>query len=95
MDIEIASILGGCLSSLNLRELVSYCPTVLILQPNQTLHIGKGRSHAFRKTTLDPLPEDDCHHLLRDNLVRVLKQADPNIQVAPLCYSIAYDWYVL
>ena len=77
-----------------LCPLLSYCPTVLLLRPNQTLHIGKGRSHAFRKLSLDPLPKDDCHRKLREKLVRELKLADPNIKVAPLCYSIAYDWYV-
>lgn len=72
----------------------SYCPTVLILKPNQTLHIGMGRSHAFRKLTLDPLPDEDCHKELREVVVRELKLSQPDIQVAPICYSIAYDWYV-
>ena len=72
----------------------SYCPTVFILKPNQTLHIGVGRSHAFRKLTLDPLPDKDCHKEQREEIVRQLKELKPDIQVAPICFSIAYDWYV-
>ena len=48
----------------------------------------------FRKLSLDLLAMDDCHFHLRQNVVSFLKQRNPNIVIAPLCFSVAWDWYV-
>ena len=48
----------------------------------------------FRKLTFDVLSVDDCHFLLRQKVVAFLKEKDPNIKIAPLCFSVAWDWYV-
>lgn len=65
-----------------------YCPSVFILEPNHYLHINKGRLHAFRKLTRDPLPENDCHARLRSNLIQ-----SERFHPVPICISIAHDWY--
>ena len=51
------------------------------------LHINKGRLHAFRKMRLDVLPPEDCHSELRRTLIK-----EKNLEWAPPCLSIAYDW---
>lgn len=66
---------------------MGYCPSVFILKPGQHVHINKGRLHAFRKMTEGTLPVKDCHFTLRQNLLKT-----ENIQKAPLCVSIAWDW---
>uniref|UniRef100_A0A7S2YQT9 JmjC domain-containing protein n=1 Tax=Entomoneis paludosa TaxID=265537 RepID=A0A7S2YQT9_9STRA len=68
-------------------EDMGYEPAVLILGPGQHVHINKGRLHAFRKMTTESLPENDCHHTLRKELV-----AELGIRQAPVCISIAWDW---
>ena len=68
----------------------SYCPSVFILKLGQHVLINKGRLHAFRKVTFDELPNTDCHAAQRDELVAMLKEKE--IDRAPLCLSIAYDW---
>lgn len=60
--------------------------------PGQTVHINKGRLHAFRKMTADGLPQHDCHYKLRTSLVSELKSK--GLACAPDCVSVAYDWYV-
>ena len=71
-----------------------YCPTCLILTPGQYLHINKGRLHMFRKLTFALLSVTDCHYLLRLKLVQYLKSINPNLIKAPICFSVAWDWYV-
>jgi hypothetical protein len=51
------------------------------------LHINKGRLHAFRKLAAQQLPQEDCHHKLRTNLL-----AEVNFKVQPTAISIAWDW---
>lgn len=70
-----------------LKPVCSYCPSVFILKEGQHVLINKGRLHAFRKMTLDPLPEKDCHARLRLSLIQEM-----NITRAPLCISVAFDW---
>lgn len=70
----------------------SYCPSVFILGPGQHVIINKGRLHMFRKVTLDPLVEDDCHNLQRKHLIEGLE--GQGIKQMPICVSIAYDWWV-
>ena len=73
----------------------SYCPTVLILGPGQLLLIIKNRLHSFRKMSFDQLPDDDCHASMRKERVSILRQEDPDLKIAPLCVSVAWDWYVI
>ena len=70
----------------------SYCPSVFMLEPGQTLHIPKGLPLAFRKMEFEELPPNDCHAVLRRNMIGELKKVDPELLVAPLCISVAYDW---
>ena len=63
-----------------------YYPSVFILKPGQTVHINKGRLHAFRKLSSTSLHETDCHHDLRRDIVQSLGNKDH------LCISIAWDW---
>ena len=49
----------------------------------------------FRKMTTDQLPTSDCHYHLRDTLITELRSIDPHLERAPLCISIAWDWYVI
>ena len=51
---------------------MGYCPTVCIVKPGQLIHINKGRLHAFRKMSISPLPDDDCHKDLREALIEDL-----------------------
>lgn len=44
----------------------------------------------FRKLSFDPLPDEDCHCILRQNLVHKLKTQ--GYEQPPICVSIAYDW---
>lgn len=74
------------------NNLISYCPSVFILKPGQHLHINKGRLHAFRKLTIEPLPDSDCHADLRSTLIQQI--TDRGETLDDLCISIAYDWYV-
>jgi hypothetical protein len=67
-----------------------YEPSVFILGPGEHLHINKERLHAFRKMTYHPLPDTDCHCILRAQKVAELKAL--NLKAPPLCISIAYDW---
>lgn len=66
---------------------MNYYPCVFILEPGQLLHIGKGRLHAFRKMTCDPLEPSDCHCDIRKEIIQ-----QRNICHDPLCFSIAWDW---
>lgn len=50
------------------------------------VHINKGRLHAFRKLSPVELPQTDCHHDLRKDIMPTL---DPS---KLLCVSIAWDW---
>jgi hypothetical protein len=65
-----------------------------ILRAGQCVHINKGRLHAFRKVTNEPLPADDCHAKLRANLMipgtnePVIGPGKPEV----LCVSVAWDW---
>lgn len=74
--------------------LFSYCVSRFILQEGQCVHINKGRIHAFRKMTNEPLSPDDCHAKLRAELVhpgtteKVVAPGKPEI----LCISVAWDW---
>ena len=58
------------------------------------VHINKGRLHAFRKVTNEPLPPNDCHAKLRSELLipgtneTVIGPGKPEI----LCISVAWDW---
>lgn len=61
-------------------------PSVFILKPGQMVHINKGRLHAFRKLSTSPLKNDDCHHVLRQQLVGSIVNSEQ------LCFSIAWDW---
>lgn len=71
---------------------MGYCPSVFILKPGQHVHINKGRLHAFRKMSLDELPEDDCHYKLRKTVIREEHLEDNAPAKAPTCWSIAWDW---
>lgn len=71
---------------------VSYCPSVFVLEPGQTVHINKGRPHAFRKMGFEELRSDDCHAVLRQDMISSLKKDNPKLLDAPLCISVAYDW---
>ena len=51
------------------------------------VHINKGRLHAFRKLAPTSLPETDCHHDLRHEILQ--KKADLSEDI---CFSIAWDW---
>lgn len=64
-----------------------YCPTVCILKPGQHIHINKGRLHAFRKMSLEPLLETDCHFDLRQAVVD-----QHELKTESLCTSVAWDW---
>ena len=68
---------------------ISYCPSVFILRPGQHLHINKGRLHSCRKLTPDPLPDEDCHAVLRKQLLEEVGTAE---QSQFLCLSVAFDW---
>jgi hypothetical protein len=67
---------------------MGYCPSVFVLKPGQTLHINKGRLHAFRKLAPSSLPRYDCHHDLRK--IMLLEIGNDEI----VCSSIAWDWMV-
>ena len=71
----------------------SYCPSVFVLKPGQHVMINKWRLNAFRKMTFDELPNTDCHAAQRSELVAMLKD-EKKFDRAPLCISIAYDWWV-
>ena len=72
---------------------LSYCPSIFILRPGQHLHINKGRLHCFRKLTPDRLRQDDCHALLRQQLINELKSTpDFDSYWGYVCLSIAFDW---
>lgn len=58
-----------------------------MLKPGQFIHIGKGRLHAFRKMSNRPLPKDDCHYELRQQVLN-----ENNFDTEQLCVSIAWDW---
>jgi len=49
----------------------SYCPTVIVVGPNQHIHINKGRMYMTRWMTLqgDKLPPEDCHAALRQTTI--------------------------
>jgi len=66
---------------------MGYAPSVFILEPGQHVHINKGRLHAFRKTTAEELPPEDCHFELRRALLSRRKTKS-----VPLCVSVAWDW---
>jgi hypothetical protein len=65
-----------------------------ILKEGQHVHINKGRLHAFRKVSNQPLPASDCHAKLRASLVKpgtsekVVGPGKPEV----LCISVAWDW---
>jgi hypothetical protein len=50
--------------------------------------LNKGRLHAFRKLSIDVLPEYDCHYFQR----KTLMIENPSMEVAPICISVAFDW---
>lgn len=58
-----------------------------MLKPGQLIHIGKGRLHAFRKMSNKPLPENDCHCTLRQQIIN-----NETSGKEELCVSIAWDW---
>ena len=66
---------------------MGYCPTVCIVKPGQLIHINKGRLHAFRKMSISPLPDDDCHKDLREALIE-----EEKLKGEQLCISVAWDW---
>ena len=86
-SICMCSIWMRCLIFLFIKS-PSYCPSVFILKPGQHVLINKGQLHAFRKMTFDELPNTDCHAEQRSELVAMLNRA-------PLCISIAFDWWVM
>jgi hypothetical protein len=50
------------------------------LEPNQLIAISKRRLHAFRKMTMDDLPDHDAHCRLRKDLVdRLRMKAEANL----------------
>jgi hypothetical protein len=57
------------------------------LKSNSQYHIG--RLHAFRKIAYEELPEDDCHYLLRKDIMKDdgLIGKEPEYHV-----SLAWDW---
>lgn len=59
------------------------------MRKNQHLHIPIGCLHAFRKLTNNPLPETDCHHDIRREIVVEEKLVEKG---SPTCVSIAFDW---
>ena len=72
----------------------SYCVSRFILKEGQCVHINKGRLHAFRKVTNEPLAADDCHAKLRANL-RIPGTNEPLVGPGKpelLCFSVAWDW---
>jgi hypothetical protein len=75
----------------NLKTTPRYAPSVFVLGPNQHLHIGKGRLHAFRKMSNYDLPENDCHYELRNDVKK--KMGDRWSTKALTAVSIAFDWY--
>jgi hypothetical protein len=72
----------------------SYILAVLMLGPNELIHIGKGRFHAFRKVDSQPLPKNDCHFALRQKLHTQLQDSQEDIGQL-LNVSIAWDWSYL
>jgi hypothetical protein len=68
-----------------------YYPKVFVVRPEELLHIPKGCLHAFRKMDNSVLPEDDCHYMLRKN---VIKGVLGTINKFPSVFlSIAWDWH--
>ena len=66
----------------------SYCVSIFTMSEDQHLHIPQGCLHAFRKLTIDPLPETDCHHDIRAKIVEEKGLAQTG---SPHCVSIARD----
>jgi hypothetical protein len=90
---SLATLLLGfsvLLPSNQLSVLFSFEPSVLILGPGEHIHLNKGRLHAFRKFTFDPLHRTDCHYQLHTELCTKLR--NEGMEQSPLCISIAYDW---
>lgn len=56
------------------------------------MHINKGRLHAFRKLSPDPLPKNDAHAVLRQKVLDEVGTDDPSKFV---CKSVAWDWMYL
>jgi hypothetical protein len=77
-------------SSIARLKEMNYYPSVFILKPGQLVHINKGRLHAFRKMTMDALPDSDCHAVQRLEVINDLKKN--NTTSLPCCVSIAWDW---
>jgi len=64
------------------------CPSVFVLKPDQSIHINKGRLHAFRKLASTALCPTDCHSKLRTDV-----QVQHNLGSKEyLCVSVAWDW---
>lgn len=72
----------------------SYCPVVLVLEPGEHLHIGKGRFHAFRKLSSETLANIDCHSDLREETLRKLRMEGIDFG-SIVNFSIAWDWSFL
>jgi hypothetical protein len=89
---QFSSLIGTCCDwiltqPLPCAALCRYYPSVFILQAGQFVHINKGRLHAFRKMTTEPLPQSDAHAKLRVEVVTKDK-----LQPGLVCISIAHDW---
>ena len=65
---------------------------MFILKPGQFVHINQGRLHAFRKLSWAPLPADDCHSKLRQELILSFSSDSNQSLNESLCISVAWDW---
>ena len=72
----------------------SFCPCVIILGPNEHLHINKGRHHMFRKSVeLKEMHERDCHYQLHLEYCDWLKKHERVDKPGKgECVSYAWDW---
>jgi len=66
----------------------NYCVSACIVGPGEHVHINKSRFHAFRKTSLVDLPQDDAHYALRQN-IHAEHGREPRTYMN---VSIAFDW---
>lgn len=94
MQLNEVSIPISCGELILIHEILSLChftfsynPSVFTLKPGQWVHINKGRMHAFRKLATSELPQSDCHHILRNQIIR-----DKELEGVDVCISIAWDW---
>ena len=98
MEKATVSFFSSCLQCQMTKCLLTfsffrYKPSVFVLKPGQTLHIGKGCLHAFRKLSSDPLDENDCHYELRN--AYIASHSSPNDINSEVCISFAWDWQKL